>query len=221
MDTSIILALVALGAAAALLAWFAIGNLRQGALLRRLARAGPGKEGKLEMQAGRAMALHGRVKVLAPLVVEGFGSCLWHRRRRQERRGLGKHAHWVTIDAELSVATLALLVGENEIDLGVPTEVQPKLSRSVDDRSGFLDFLTHRPTRTWDEWLPHAASLTVVGMLKAQGSGFVMEAAPSVGLLWTPRTPWAAAWRESLKGWSALALATSLVALGVWLVIRS
>ena len=79
------------------LGWISVQSLRQGALLQSLPK---GNAGALE---GSWLAIHGTVKVLAPLDIPGIGTCLWCRTIERELESIGRRvlsgrrSNWRTI----------------------------------------------------------------------------------------------------------------------------
>ncbi len=199
------------------LAWISIQSLIQGKLLRE-AREG----GVSGLEPGRRVALHGEVRLSAPVRKRGLGELLWYQCKTEELRGWGKHRRWRTIGDETEMAVFGIDVLGREIRVdGFPTEVQSKQSRMDYSSPGFLGlFHSNGDQRTTETYLPVRPRLTVVGRLENRGAGWWVVKDGKVGLLLSPEEPGEAAFWETVKGALGLLAVTGAVVAGIALYLQ-
>src|SRR5450631_2005416 len=147
------------------LGWISVQSLRQGALLQSLPK---GNSGALE---GSWLAIHGTVKVLAPLDIPGIGPCLWCRTIERELESIGwrilsgRRSNWRTISDTSQMATFSISAGGQEVEVAeLPTEIQQTSSRAEKDSDELFRFDSCYSREC--VWLPVVGEATVIGRIE-------------------------------------------------------
>jgi hypothetical protein len=215
--TVILLILCAVGVG--WLGWISVQSLRQALLLMSLP---PGVVGTLD---GQRVAIHGRVRVLEPMVTPGVGSCLWSRTSVKQLDSiasglLSRRRRWRTISDQSTMARFALVVNGQETEIASPpTEVQGTLTKRESDYADLLGQLfTDSSYVQIVEWLPVVELATVIGRLERRGECRVVVPDPELGLLLSPHPPDRAARIELLKAFGGLLAVACGIALMIWML---
>jgi hypothetical protein len=201
------------------LGWISVQSLRQGALLRSLPK---GNAGALE---GSWLAIHGTVKVLAPLDIPGIGPCLWCRTIEKQLESLAwrifssRSSNWRTVSDLSQMAKFSITAGGQEVEVAeLPTEVQDTSSRTEKDSDELINFDSSYARECI--WLPVVGEATVIGRIERRPGGRVVIRDPQLGLLLSPNPPDEAARIEFAKGiFGMLGVAAGILGL-IWMLLH-
>lgn len=210
MSFAVICTLLLFASGIAYLAWWSVQNLIQAELLGRCRTV------SLAGLVGQPAALRGPVRVHQVLRIAHLGDVLWHREIIKVATGKGEHTRADTAE----MGDFSIVVGGEEVRVAEkPTEVQGAASKTTRDKAEVGDFIFGHDETVIDEWLPLLEELTVVGLVRRNGTGWEIVADSKAGLLLSRHDPGRAALQEKIKGW--LGLAGAVAALGVlaWLLI--
>ena len=100
--------------------WLSVRSILRARLLSQAVANASG------MQEGdRPVAVHGRVRITAPLRLPGHGEVLWYKWTLQKRVGRGSSEGWHTEDSEEKMAGMVLETQSGNVHIDdLPTEVQ-------------------------------------------------------------------------------------------------